>query len=45
MRKAQNWNQPCPDKECEMYGQMNKGNIISKATYLREHYPFLTENL
>lgn len=33
MRKARNWNQPCPNKECEMYGQMNKGNIISKSTY------------
>ena len=33
MRKAKDWNQPCPDKKCEMYGQMNKGNIISKATY------------
>ncbi|MDM8542959.1 hypothetical protein QUF90_17940 [Desulfococcaceae bacterium HSG9] len=34
MRKAQNWNQPCPDKSCEMYGQMNKGNISGISTYL-----------
>ncbi len=33
MKKAQDWNQPCPNNECEMYGQMNKGNIISKSTY------------
>ncbi len=33
MRKAQNWNLPCPNKECEIYGQMNKGNIISQSTY------------
>jgi len=34
MRKAKDWNQPCPNQECEMHGQMNKGNIISKSTYL-----------
>ncbi len=33
MRKAKNWNQPCPDKECEKYGQMSKGNVISISTY------------
>ncbi len=33
MRKAQNWNLPCPNKECEIYGQMNKDNIISQSTY------------
>ena len=33
MRKAQNQNLPCPNKECEIYGQMNKGNIISQSTY------------
>ncbi len=33
MRKAKNWNQPCPNQECEKYGQMNKGNIISISTY------------
>ncbi len=34
MRKAKDWNQPCPNQECEMHGQMNKGDIISKSTYL-----------
>lgn len=34
MRKAQDWNQPCPNNDCQLYGQVNKGNIISIATYI-----------
>lgn len=34
MRKAQNWNQPCPNKNCCYYGQKNKGNIKCKSTYM-----------
>ncbi len=34
MRKAQNWNQPCPNKQCNAYGQMNKGNISSVSSYM-----------
>ena len=34
MKKAQDWNQPCPDKNCNFYGQLNKGNIISISTYM-----------
>jgi IS1 family transposase/transposase-like protein len=33
MRKAQDWNQPCPNKDCQLYGQVNKGNIISISRY------------
>lgn len=33
MRRAQNWNQLCPNKNCECFGQVNKGNISSIATY------------
>ena len=33
MRKAQNWDQPCPNMQCEYYGQVNKGNISSVSTY------------
>jgi len=33
MRKAQNWNQPCPNKDCEKFGQLDKGNISSISTY------------
>ena len=36
MRKAQNWNQPCPNKDCQYHGQMNKGNISSISTYMTE---------
>ena len=36
MRKAQNWNQPCPNKDCKYHGQMNKGNISSISTYMTE---------
>jgi len=34
MRKAKNWKQPCPNKNCDMHGQMNQGSIISISTYL-----------
>ena len=34
MRKPKNWNQPCPNKNCDLYGQVNKGNISSRATYM-----------
>ncbi len=34
MRQAQNWNQPCPNKECKHYGQINQGNISSISTYM-----------
>jgi IS1 family transposase/transposase-like protein len=34
MRKAQNWNQPCPNKSCCYYGQKNKGNIKCISTYM-----------
>jgi IS1 family transposase/transposase-like protein len=34
MRKAQNWNQPCPDEHCEYYGQVNKGNISCISSYM-----------
>jgi IS1 family transposase/transposase-like protein len=33
MKKAQNWNQPCPNKNCECFGRVNKGNISSIARY------------
>ena len=33
MRKAQNWDQPCPNKSCKYYGQKNKGNIRCISTY------------
>lgn len=36
MKKAQDWNQPCPDKNCNFYGQLNKGNIISISTYMTQ---------
>ena len=34
MRKAQNWNQPCPNNNCDLYGQTNKGNVRSQTTYI-----------
>ena len=34
MRKPKNWNQPCPNKNCDLYGQVNKGNISSRSTYM-----------
>lgn len=33
MRKAQNWDQPCPNRKCESFGLLNRGNISSIATY------------
>jgi len=36
MRKAQNWNQPCPNKDCKHYGQINTGNISAISTYMTE---------
>jgi hypothetical protein len=29
MKKAKNWNQPCPNKTYSQYGQKNQGNIRS----------------
>ncbi len=34
MRKAKNWNQPCPNKDCKDYGHINKGNISCISTYM-----------
>ncbi len=34
MRKAKDWNQPCPNQNCEKYGQKNQGNVISISTYM-----------
>ena len=34
MRKAQNWNQPCPNKRCKYHGQVNVGNVRSVSTYM-----------
>ncbi len=34
MRKAKDRSQPCPDKNCEKYGQKNQGNVISISTYM-----------
>lgn len=36
MRKAKNWNQPCPNKTCSQYGQKNQGNIRSIASYMTQ---------
>ncbi len=36
MRKPKNWNQPCPNTECQSYGLMNKGNISAISTYLTQ---------
>jgi hypothetical protein len=36
MRKPKNWGQPCPNKNCEHYGQLNKDNIISQSTYMTQ---------
>ena len=36
MKKAQNWNQPCLNKNCILYGQLNKDNIISQSTYMTQ---------
>ncbi len=34
MKKANNWNQPCPNKSCDRHGLKNQGNIISISTYM-----------
>ncbi len=34
MRKASNWNQPCPNKNCECHGQINQNNISAVSTYM-----------
>lgn len=36
MRKPKNWGQPCPNKNCEHYGQLNKDNLISQLTYMTQ---------
>ena len=36
MKRAQNWNQPCPNRACSDYGQQNQGNVLSIATYLTQ---------
>ena len=36
MRRASEWNQPCPDKNCAHYGQTNQGNVISISTYMTQ---------
>ncbi|HZC03103.1 MAG TPA: hypothetical protein VE844_17620 [Gammaproteobacteria bacterium] len=33
MRKAKDWNQPCPNPVCDQYQRMNPGNISAIATY------------
>ena len=34
MRKAQAWNQPCPNPDCTDYQPMNRGNSSAISTYL-----------
>lgn len=34
MRKASEWNHPCPNKNCKCYGQVHQKNISSIATYM-----------
>ena len=34
MRKSSDWNQPCPNKNCKCYGQVNQRNISSISTYM-----------
>ena len=36
MRKAKNWNQPCPNTTCAYYGQKDQGNIRSIASYMTQ---------
>jgi IS1 family transposase/transposase-like protein len=33
LRKAKDWNQPCPNPVCDHYKLMNRGNISAIATY------------
>jgi IS1 family transposase/transposase-like protein len=34
MRKAQAWNQSCPNPDCKDHQRMNRGNLSAVATYL-----------
>ena len=36
MRKAKNWNQPCPNTTCTHSGQKNQGNLCSIASYMTQ---------
>lgn len=36
MKQASDWNQPCPNKKCVHYGQVNQKNIISISTYMTQ---------
>lgn len=36
MRKAKNWNQPCPNTTCCQYGQKHQGNIRCLASYMTQ---------
>jgi IS1 family transposase/transposase-like protein len=36
MKKPKNWGHPCPNKNCEHHGQLNKDNIISQSTYMTQ---------
>jgi IS1 family transposase/transposase-like protein len=36
MKKAKNWNQPCPNATCSHYGQTDQGNIRSIASYMTQ---------
>jgi len=36
MRKAKNWNQACPNKNCKCYGQLDQGNITAQSTYMTQ---------
>jgi hypothetical protein len=33
LRKAKDWNQPCPNPVCDQYQRMNQGNISAIAAY------------
>jgi hypothetical protein len=33
VRKAKDWDQPCPNPTCQHYKLMNRGNVRSIATY------------
>jgi hypothetical protein len=33
LRKAKDWNQPCPNPGCDQYKRMNRGNLSAIATY------------
>ena len=36
MRKVKDWNQPCPNKACNCYGQKNQGNIRCISSYMTQ---------